>query len=124
MFEKFSKELPEFLWDLRFNNNKPWFDEHRDLYKKCLQIPFKELANEVYNYMNVRIPRMFSICMFRESTEICAVRRRSVRIRTICGFRYITPMPTNTTDRRFISAFPPMAGASGAVYSKLLRRLC
>ena len=52
MFEKFSKELPEFLWDLRFNNNKQWFDELRDLYKKCLQIPFKELANEVYNYMN------------------------------------------------------------------------
>lgn len=48
----FTKQVPDFLWELRFNNNKQWFDEHRSVYTDCLQKPIKSLAGEMYEYLN------------------------------------------------------------------------
>jgi len=47
MFEGFPKELPDLLWELALNNEKPWFEAHRSELERCLQKPFRELGFEM-----------------------------------------------------------------------------
>ena len=46
MFEGFSEETSQFLWDLAFHNEKPWFDEHKEQYIRVLKTPFQHLAED------------------------------------------------------------------------------
>lgn len=48
MFEGFSPEAIDFLWGIRFNNNKAWFAENKQTYTEKLYRPMKELAAEVF----------------------------------------------------------------------------
>ena len=49
MFKGFSDATTDFLWNIRFNNERPWFNEHKQEYLEHLWEPFKALANEVYD---------------------------------------------------------------------------
>ncbi|MDR2571523.1 MAG: DUF2461 domain-containing protein [Oscillospiraceae bacterium] len=40
------------MWNIRLNNNKLWFEEHKEGYKRDFQTPMKELGKEVYNRIN------------------------------------------------------------------------
>lgn len=51
MFSGFSEKTTEFLWGIRFNNNKEWFLEHKETYFEQLQLPMRELANDVWQVM-------------------------------------------------------------------------
>ncbi len=55
-FEGFSKELPEFLWGIAFNNEKPWFEAHREQYERCLNQPFRAFAREICDRMEELFP--------------------------------------------------------------------
>lgn len=57
-FEGFPKELPDFLWGLAFNNEKSWFEAHRDEYERCLQKPFRALAFGLADRMDERFPNV------------------------------------------------------------------
>lgn len=46
-FEGFSPKTMDFLWGIRFNNNREWFMAHKQDYQKHLYEPMKALANEV-----------------------------------------------------------------------------
>lgn len=46
MFEGFTRETSDFLWDLSFNNERPWFQEHKDTYTRVLHEPFHALAED------------------------------------------------------------------------------
>ena len=48
MFEGFSQKTIDFMWGIRLNNNKPWFEEHKDEFKLDFQTPMKELGQEVF----------------------------------------------------------------------------
>ena len=48
MFTGFTKKTIDFMWGIRLNNNKLWFEEHKDDFKRDLQTPMKELGQEVY----------------------------------------------------------------------------
>lgn len=48
-FEGFSQETSDFLWDLAFNNERPWFLEHKEQFERVLNRPFKALAQETYD---------------------------------------------------------------------------
>ena len=48
MFTGFTKKTIDFMWGIRLNNNKPWFEEHKDEFKRNFQAPMKELGQEVY----------------------------------------------------------------------------
>ena len=48
MFEGFSTRTVDFMWSLRLNNNKPWFEEHKDEYRQDFLEPMKELGREVF----------------------------------------------------------------------------
>jgi len=41
---RFSPESVAFLQDLRANNNKFWFEQHRYIYETCLLEPFRQLS--------------------------------------------------------------------------------
>ena len=48
MFEGFSKRTIDFMWNLRFNNNKKWFEAHKDEYMNDFLSPMKALGKEVF----------------------------------------------------------------------------
>ena len=52
MFEGFSQQTIDFMWNLRFNNEKLWFEEHKDEFKRVFQDPMKTLGREVFERIN------------------------------------------------------------------------
>lgn len=48
MFQGFDPRVVDFLWGIRFNNEKPWFEEHKQEYLDYLYNPMKELTKQVY----------------------------------------------------------------------------
>lgn len=55
-FEGFPAELPEFLWGIAINNEKPWFEARREIYERCLHGPIKALAAQVVSALADRYP--------------------------------------------------------------------
>jgi len=49
MFTGFTPETIDFMWSLRMNNNKVWFDANKERFKEDFQIPMKALGKEVYD---------------------------------------------------------------------------
>jgi len=47
MFQGFTPESVEFLWGVRFNNERPWFEAHKQQYIDLIQEPLRQLAVEV-----------------------------------------------------------------------------
>lgn len=47
MFSGFKKDATLFLAGIRANNNKAWFEEHKDIYKNEVYEPLCELASEL-----------------------------------------------------------------------------
>ena len=58
MFQGFSKETGEFLWELSFHNERPWFLAHKEDFERVLNQPFRALARETAELMLQRFPRM------------------------------------------------------------------
>ncbi len=54
MFEGFSPRTIDFMWNLRFNNRKPWFEEHKNEYRSDFLYPMKELGREVFERITVQ----------------------------------------------------------------------
>ena len=47
-FEGYSEETFDFLWGIRMNNNRDWFQAHKQQYVDSLYEPTKALAREVF----------------------------------------------------------------------------
>ncbi len=60
MFKGFTRETSDFLWDLTFNNERSWFQEHREQYLQVLHEPFHALAEDTLTEMQ----RMFPLANF------------------------------------------------------------
>ena len=58
MFQGFSRETGEFLWELSFHNERPWFLEHKEQFERALNQPFRALAKETAELMQERFPEM------------------------------------------------------------------
>jgi len=48
MFSGFSPRTIDFMWNLRLNNNKAWFEAHKEQFRQDFQNPMKALGREVY----------------------------------------------------------------------------
>ncbi len=53
-FTGFSQETQDFLWGIRFNNERSWFEAHKQIYLDTLQRPMKELCQAVGEAMEDR----------------------------------------------------------------------
>ena len=66
MFSGFSKETGEFLWELAFNNERPWFQAHKETFERVLGEPFKALGHDLYDEMSRLCPdEEFSVHLSR-----------------------------------------------------------
>jgi len=57
MFEGFSQKTIDFMWNLRFNNERVWFEEHKEDFIRDFQTPMKSLGWEVYDRINSDFPK-------------------------------------------------------------------
>ena len=61
MFNGFSPETIDFLWGIRLNNNRTWFEEHKKDYQQYLYEPMKALSKEVFSHFQ-DVPNMAYKC--------------------------------------------------------------
>ena len=66
MFEGFSPETIDFLWGIRFNNNREWFQEHKAEYEKYLYRPMVALAEEVGRRFSLEGTRLKASRIYRD----------------------------------------------------------
>ncbi len=57
MFEGYSQQTVDFLWGIRFNNERSWFMEHKGEYQQYLLEPTRALAEQVYEGLQQKLPR-------------------------------------------------------------------
>jgi len=48
MFTGFTPRTLDFIWELRFNNNREWFTAHKEEFQQVFQSPMKALADQVF----------------------------------------------------------------------------
>ena len=51
MFTGFTDETVDFMWGIRFNNERTWFEAHKDIYLTKFYQPMKELGDEIYDFL-------------------------------------------------------------------------
>lgn len=56
MFRGYTQQTVDFMWGIRFNNERGWFMEHKEVYQKELLEPTKALANAVYDGLMEKLP--------------------------------------------------------------------
>ena len=49
MFTGFSSQTIDFMWNLRLNNNKSWFEANKENFKQDFHNPMKALGQDVFN---------------------------------------------------------------------------
>lgn len=54
----FSKDYTAFFEELSNNNNKEWFDENRDRYKKNVKEPFEQFIEAVISFVHADNPKI------------------------------------------------------------------
>ena len=56
MFQGFTDATVDFMWGIRFNNERGWFMEHKQVYQEALLQPVKDLGAEVYEAVHEMLP--------------------------------------------------------------------
>lgn len=57
MFQGFSQETVDFMWGIRFNNERPWFEAHKSDYQTYFLRPMKDLGGQVQAQLLDRFPK-------------------------------------------------------------------
>ncbi len=58
MFQGFTPESVQFLWGIRFNNERSWFEAHKQDYLLHVQQPLRQLAVQVQEEVLHRHPKL------------------------------------------------------------------
>lgn len=51
MFTGFTDETVDFMWGIRFNNERTWFEAHKQTYLTQFYHPMCALADELYDFL-------------------------------------------------------------------------
>ncbi|MBE6964146.1 MAG: DUF2461 domain-containing protein [Ruminococcaceae bacterium] len=62
MFTGFTDETVAFMWGIRFNNERGWFEANKVCYQTQFYQPMRELGTELYEYVRSRRPDSGLIC--------------------------------------------------------------
>ncbi len=57
MFEGFTQETVDFLWGIRFNNDRSWFEPRKEIYRSVLLEPMRALGTQIQDRLLERFPR-------------------------------------------------------------------
>ena len=102
-FQGFSPETVDFLWGIRLNNNREWFEANKKSYVNYLYEPMKALGKYLYEpfldepgtLMKVsriyKDARMHPVVPYKESLWICIRRDVEWWAENPCQFFEITP---------------------------------
>ena len=58
MFEGYTQGTIDFLWGLRLNNERPWFQAHKEEFLTQVDRPTRELAEQLRDEMTAAYPRL------------------------------------------------------------------
>lgn len=58
MFTGYCDKTLDFMWGIRFNNDRAWFMEHKEDYLQYLYQPTMDLGNEVYTRFTEKFPKL------------------------------------------------------------------
>jgi len=61
-FQGFTGETVDFMWGIRFNNERGWFTEHKQTYLDSFYNPMKELSGELFDYLADKLPDLDLNC--------------------------------------------------------------
>ena len=56
MFTGFTDETVDFMWGIRFNNERTWFEAHKETYLTHFYRPMTELGDEIYEFIRDKRP--------------------------------------------------------------------
>ena len=56
MFQGYTQETVDFLWGIRFNNERGWFMEHKQIYQTALLEPTRALGGQIYDGLRAMLP--------------------------------------------------------------------
>ena len=56
MFSGFSEQSIDFMWGIRLNNNREWFEAHKQEYIDHVQKPLKALGADVFSLVTAQYP--------------------------------------------------------------------
>lgn len=56
MFTGFTDETVDFMWGIRFNNERSWFEAHKETYLTHFYEPMKALGDEMYEFVREKRP--------------------------------------------------------------------
>ena len=73
MFTGFTDETVDFMWGIRFNNERSWFESHKEIYLTQFYRPMCDLAEELYGFMLEKRP---DCGLIRKVTRIYRDARR------------------------------------------------
>lgn len=62
MFEGYTQQTIDFLWNLRFNNERSWFLEHKEEFLTYVDAPTRALAAELTEAMTKAYPKLELEC--------------------------------------------------------------
>ena len=58
MFQGFSQGTVDFLWGIRFHNERPWFEAHKEEYRTLVDQPLRELGGLTARAMEEEFPEL------------------------------------------------------------------
>ena len=56
MFTGFTDETVDFMWGIRFNNERTWFEAHKEIYLNHFYRPMQALGAEIYDFIRDKRP--------------------------------------------------------------------
>ena len=56
MFQGYDQQTVDFLWGIRFNNDRSWFQEHKEQYQTHLLAPTRALGEQLYDGLHAMLP--------------------------------------------------------------------
>ena len=56
MFTGFTDETVDFMWGIRFNNERAWFEAHKEIYLHHFYRPMQALGAEIYAFIRDKRP--------------------------------------------------------------------
>ena len=56
MFQGYTQETVDFLWGIRFNNERDWFLPRKEIYQQHLLQPTRDLGEQVYDALAAELP--------------------------------------------------------------------
>ena len=55
-FQGYTQQTVDFMWGIRFNNERGWFLEHKDDYINTFLTPTRDLGEQVYDAVHALLP--------------------------------------------------------------------